>query len=242
MGLGDWTDPIRTEVASKEKGVPPIFSPGRHCQVSPSSRTRSRYVTHQARPEPGAISPPHPSVRALFSSFSHDYILRHRCTSSTFAATILPISYGIEVTDEDDSYVRVVERGMELFSRAFVPGAFLVETFPVLRHVPRWLPGGGFKRTAAAWRAIAHHMRDAPFARTLEAIVSPQCSPRTCGAGVRSRGLNGVADTRAQRTGTAPPSIASVLMENAQGKEGAEFEEERTVARDVSALAYAGMS
>ena len=175
MGLGDWTDPIRTEVTSKEKGVPPIFTPGRHCQVSPSSRTRSRYVTHQARPEPGAISPPHPSVRALFSSFSHDYILRHRCTSSTFAATILPISYGIEVTDEDNPYVRVVERGMELFSRAFVPGAFLVETFPALRYIPSWLPGGGFKRFAAMTKTATQAMRDLPFERTMMKMVSRNC-------------------------------------------------------------------
>ncbi|KAI0768267.1 CyP450 monooxygenase [Trametes elegans] len=129
----------------------------------------------------------------------------------SFGSTIMRVSYGIDVADEDDPYVAAVEEGVATFNEAFVPGAFLVETFPVLRHVPRWFPGGGFKRTAAAWRAIAHHMRDAPFARTLDAI----------------------------RTGTAPPSIASVLMENAQGKEGAEFEEEQIVARDVSALAYA---
>ena len=32
------------------------------------------------------------------------------------------------------------------------------------------------------------------------------------------------------------------LMENASGKEGAEYEEEKIIARDVSALVYAGAS
>ncbi|KAJ2994252.1 hypothetical protein NUW54_g7584 [Trametes sanguinea] len=54
-------------------------------------------------------------------------------------------------------------------------------------------------------------MRDAPFNKTLEAI----------------------------KKGTAEPSIAMTILENAQGKEGAEYEEEKIIARDVSALAYA---
>lgn len=86
------------------------------------------------------------------------------------------VSYGIEVAEENDPYVAAVEEGVATFNEAFVPGAFLVETFPSLRHIPSWFPGGGFKRTAAKWKEIAHNMRDAPFKKTLEAIVSCRCT------------------------------------------------------------------
>ena len=82
------------------------------------------------------------------------------------------VSYGIKVSSKDDPYVDAVEKGVATFNEIFVPGAFLVETFPTLRHLPSWAPGGGFKRIAAKWQKIAHNMRDAPFEKTLEAMVS----------------------------------------------------------------------
>ncbi|KAI0767233.1 cytochrome P450 [Fomes fomentarius] len=129
----------------------------------------------------------------------------------SFGSMVMRIAYGIEVEEEEDEYVKAVEDGVATFNKAFVPGAFLVETFPSLQYVPSWSPGGGFKGVAAAWQKIAHKMRDVPFERTLEAM----------------------------RDGTAEPSIASKMMENAYNKEDADMEEESVVARDVAALAYA---
>ncbi|RDX44589.1 CyP450 monooxygenase [Lentinus brumalis] len=129
----------------------------------------------------------------------------------SFASTIMRISYGVEVAEENDPYVTAVEEGVATFNLAFVPGAFLVETFPSLMRIPSWLPGGGFKRTAAAWQKIAHNMRDAPFEKTMESMAN----------------------------GTAEPSIATVMMENAMNRKDADLAEERIYARDVSALAYA---
>ncbi|KAI0634017.1 CyP450 monooxygenase [Trametes polyzona] len=128
----------------------------------------------------------------------------------SFGSTIMRVSYGIEVADENDPYVYAAEEAVATFNLAFVPGAFLVETFPILRHIPSWFPGGGFKRLAAKWQKIAHSMRDTPFKKTLEAV------------------------------GTAEPSVASILIEHAERKaKSPEYEYEMRIARDVSALAYA---
>ena len=81
------------------------------------------------------------------------------------------IAYGIEVADEGDQYVAAAEAASVTFSEAFVPGAFLVETFPILSNIPSWFPGAGFKRKAAVWKKIAHNMRDAPFDTTMESWV-----------------------------------------------------------------------
>ena len=83
------------------------------------------------------------------------------------------IAYGIEVADEGDQYVAAAEAASVTFSEAFVPGAFLVETFPILSNIPSWFPGAGFKRKAAVWKKIAHNMRDAPFETTMESWVGP---------------------------------------------------------------------
>ncbi|KAM5539745.1 hypothetical protein V8D89_006558 [Ganoderma adspersum] len=129
----------------------------------------------------------------------------------SFASTIMRIAYGIEVADEGDQYVAAAEAASATFSEAFVPGAFLVETFPILSNIPNWFPGANFKRKAAAWKKIAHNMRDAPFETTMESWAK----------------------------GTAESSIATAMMETAQRKEGLDISAERIIARDVSALAYA---
>ena len=72
------------------------------------------------------------------------------------------IAYGMKVMDEGDPYVEAVEAGSAAFGEAFVPGAFLVETFPILRHIPDWFPGAGFKQTAKAWRKTLDLMCDQP--------------------------------------------------------------------------------
>ena len=96
-------------------------------------------------------------------------------TGSSFASTILRIAYGIEVIDEEDRFVAAAEAGSVTFSKAFVPGAFLVETFPILKYLPDWFPGAGFKRRAAVWKRIAHNMRDAPFEYAMKTWVSFIC-------------------------------------------------------------------
>jgi len=59
---------------------------------------------------------------------------------------ILNITYGIDVQSADDPYIRMVEDAAHDLSAAGNPGSFLVDTFPILKHVPEWFPGAGFKK------------------------------------------------------------------------------------------------
>ena len=60
------------------------------------------------------------------------------------------------------------------FRTASVPGTFLVEFIPALRHVPAWLPGAGFQTRLANWRAASTKMVDLPYekAKAATAMVS----------------------------------------------------------------------
>ena len=94
-------------------------------------------------------------------------------------ALILRLAYGYEVARDtdaggEDALVRAVEVAMHGFAKASEPGAFLVDSFPALRHVPEWilrLSGSNFKAVARQMRKELGEMYDVPFAFVKDQIV-----------------------------------------------------------------------
>ncbi|KAI0643943.1 cytochrome P450 [Trametes meyenii] len=126
---------------------------------------------------------------------------------------IMRITYGIDIEKERTTpYMAVAAETMETFAATFMPGKYLVETFPVLRFLPSWMPGAAFKRDAKLWRPIVQRLRDTPWNATMAAM----------------------------KDGTAPPSIVAAMVERAVGLEGKELEEEIAIAKDTASAAYAG--
>jgi cytochrome P450 len=78
-------------------------------------------------------------------------------------SVILDIGYGIQVNSPDNFYIRQSEEALQLVDKAGTPGAWLVDIFPCLKHVPAWIPGAGFKYKALAWRKALEDTRDLPF-------------------------------------------------------------------------------
>ena len=83
----------------------------------------------------------------------------------------MDISYGITVLDSNDPYMSNAEEVMEGVVEAGVPGAFLVDLIPILKYVPSWFPGAGFKKKAARWRACFASMLDKPYRRVIEDLA-----------------------------------------------------------------------
>ncbi|KAL4908215.1 hypothetical protein BDW74DRAFT_188399 [Aspergillus multicolor] len=80
-----------------------------------------------------------------------DEIVQHIRTET--GAVILQIAYGYKINPHGhDPLVALANESIDNFSVAGTPGAFLVDTIPLLKYIPSWFPGAGFKRTAAAWR------------------------------------------------------------------------------------------
>ncbi|KAJ6619369.1 hypothetical protein B0H10DRAFT_1793644 [Mycena sp. CBHHK59/15] len=71
---------------------------------------------------------------------------------------IMSVAYGIDVLPSDDPYITVAEEAIQTLSVANIPRKYLVDEFPILKHVPNWFPGAGFKRQAAEWRKLARAM------------------------------------------------------------------------------------
>ncbi|KAH8684944.1 putative cytochrome P450 oxidoreductase OrdA-like protein [Ilyonectria robusta] len=78
---------------------------------------------------------------------------------------ILDIAYGYRSEPfKNDPLIDMVGNVMEQFAVAAAPGTWLVDIFPFLRHLPRWLPGTSFKRTAETMRSDLQNVIDIPYA------------------------------------------------------------------------------
>ena len=87
-----------------------------------------------------------------------------------FAATIMKIGYGISVQDSNDPYITIAEEVLDA-AEAGVPGAFWVDLFPILKYLPSWFPGAGFKKKAAHVREVVNTMTEKPFSHVQEQLV-----------------------------------------------------------------------
>ncbi|KAI0069044.1 cytochrome P450 [Artomyces pyxidatus] len=122
------------------------------------------------------------------------------------ASMAMLIAYGYDVDPKEDRLVDVAEKAVNMISNAMFPGAMAVNAVPmrssshlcilspprlilstldVVRHLPDWFPGTGFKQYAKQCMALTTEMWEAPFAFAKRSIAE----------------------------GTAPPSLASAHIE-----------------------------
>ncbi|KAM5536769.1 hypothetical protein V8D89_009487 [Ganoderma adspersum] len=80
-----------------------------------------------------------------------------------FASVLLKTAYDIDVKDENDVYIQISEDAITGAVDGLVPGRFLVEYLPFLRHVPPWCPGAASQRLWAKWMAAGDRLKNVPF-------------------------------------------------------------------------------
>jgi hypothetical protein len=56
--------------------------------------------------------------------------------------------YGYDIKPTHDRFVDLAEDAVKKLSDSVFPGAFAVNTFPFLRHLPSWFPGCSFHQYA----------------------------------------------------------------------------------------------
>ena len=96
--------------------------------------------------------------------------------TSLFAATIMRVTYGIDIQESDDPYISLAEESFNGFAEATIPGAFWVDFFPILKHIPSWFPGAGFQKKAAHWRDVNASVIERPFRYVEEQLVGTSFS------------------------------------------------------------------
>ncbi|CAA7262451.1 unnamed protein product [Cyclocybe aegerita] len=81
----------------------------------------------------------------------------------TIGIIIIRVTYGYYVQSENDRILSTSLQAVENFSHLITPGTFLVDLFPPLKYLPRWLPGTGFFKIADVWRKTVFDGAHAPF-------------------------------------------------------------------------------
>ncbi|KAK6980734.1 cytochrome p450 [Favolaschia claudopus] len=92
------------------------------------------------------------------------------------AEIIMSATYGIEVQPQNDPYVATAEQALHTLAVAAVPGRYLVDVFPILKYVPSWFPGAGFRRSAEIWKQLALATVETPFAETKRRMLGTETS------------------------------------------------------------------
>ncbi|KAK1222893.1 hypothetical protein PQX77_014315 [Marasmius sp. AFHP31] len=98
--------------------------------------------------------------------------VRHQCGS-----IILKITYGYNLRRTDDPYLKLMVRAAEGGLAAATHGSFWVDYFPVLRHVPTWFPGAGFKRKASKWKQAFSDLKEEPWNWVKQAVDEGSIEP-----------------------------------------------------------------
>ncbi|KAH9908656.1 cytochrome P450 [Xylariomycetidae sp. FL2044] len=117
------------------------------------------------------------SHRFLFRLLEKPQDLREHIRTEA-GAIILKITYGYATDSEKtDPLVDLADRALRYFSAAGVPGAWAVDTLPILRYVPDWVPGAGFKKVARKWKKTALELSERPAAFVKKQMAHGQYEP-----------------------------------------------------------------
>lgn len=125
--------------------------------------------------------------------------------------TIISIAYGIDVQPKNDPYVQAAEESVHTLLEAAVPGVFFVDSIPMLKYIPEWVPGATFKRKAREWRWMADRMLNRPFEALKKAMVCHFCY------------LQRILILSMQEDGTAKPSLGLDGLQLMQTEDSAAF-------------------
>ena len=86
-------------------------------------------------------------------------------------STITSATYGRPIPSKDDEYFIMAQMAMEGIDKAVIPGVHWVDYFPILRHVPSWVPGAAAQKLAKFYRPYLKVLREMPFLGVKEDMV-----------------------------------------------------------------------
>ncbi|EFI27033.1 O-methylsterigmatocystin oxidoreductase [Coprinopsis cinerea okayama7 len=127
---------------------------------------------------------------------------------------IMRLTYGAEDNEYNKRLIHAASAVAIGFTKYSVPGELLVTSFPLLRYVPSWFPGAGWKSKLEELAVINDYIHGQPFDDAIERAKS----------GKREEF----------------PSFMSNVLQTLPPEEDPERPRQEGVARDVAAGAYAG--
>ncbi|KAJ3884942.1 cytochrome P450 [Lentinula edodes] len=100
----------------------------------------------------------------------------HETLRKSIGQHIIQFAYGIHSSPSLKKHVALAEDVLEELNYAIVFGSYLVDAFPVLKYLPRWMPGAHFKMHAAATKKKVMDMIDLPFQEAMQTVQTVESS------------------------------------------------------------------
>ncbi|KAJ7911356.1 cytochrome P450 [Mycena leptocephala] len=96
-------------------------------------------------------------------------------TRKTAGAMVLHLTYGYKINEQgNDPLVDLADKALAEFSEITRPGAFLVDVMPILKYIPTWFPGAGFKKLAKMYTKSCDDLAEVPLAYVKEQMADGQ--------------------------------------------------------------------
>ncbi|KAJ7251375.1 cytochrome P450 [Mycena rebaudengoi] len=121
------------------------------------------------------VNASHDLLRRLLEN-PDDKVMKH--IKHMNGALIMSIAYGIDTLPSNDPYMETAEATIDALAQTAVPGRYLVDMIPVLKYVPAWFIGAGFKRQAREWKKLTDKMVQLPF-NAAKRLVADGTAPRS---------------------------------------------------------------
>jgi hypothetical protein len=94
---------------------------------------------------------------------------------SAIGGMIISLSYGIQIKETNDPFVELAETALKSATDAASMGTFHVDLIPILKYVPEFVPGVGFRKQARIGRKLQEDFRERPYLASIEAMVFYLC-------------------------------------------------------------------
>lgn len=88
-----------------------------------------------------------------------------------FGTSIMRTAYGFDDIKQNETAIHDAEQVLAGFTDAITPGKFLVNMFPILKHVPSWFPGAGFQTYCKTVAEVTRRTKNAPFVGVKASLV-----------------------------------------------------------------------
>lgn len=95
---------------------------------------------------------------------------------SSFAASMMKIVYDNDIEAEIEEQMIRVDVTQDGVSQGLVPGKYLVDIFPFIRHLPSYFLGPELRVKSREWRDAATKLKNIPYNRVLNEMVRVKCS------------------------------------------------------------------
>ncbi|KAE9384604.1 cytochrome P450 [Gymnopus androsaceus JB14] len=88
---------------------------------------------------------------------------------------VLSVTYGLFAENSQDQYIADAEEAMDLLGKGMAPGAFLCDYFPIMKHIPTWMPFHWRKEAERGRQAIQRTV-ELPYV-AVKKMFSENCAP-----------------------------------------------------------------